>query len=190
MFCIFLELSSIFFVSKRRPPRSTRPYTLFPYTTVFRSLGILRDQDKWDDISEAREREDHRLRESDYAELKTFDVAKLSPQARLSHRMFALQSERALRNFKWRHHDYAMTQMGGVHTRVPSTLTNSHPITSRADAEAYIKRLERVETLMKQAVDRLAAKEAWKIQPPSFVYALGPEPCPTPPQGAPCGGDG
>src|SRR3546814_20459604 len=117
MFCIFLELSSIFFVSKRRPPRSTRPYTLFPYTTVFRSLGILRDQDKWDDISEAREREDHRLRESDYAELKTFDVAKLSPQARLSHRMFALQSERALRNFKWRHHDYAMTQMGGVHTR-------------------------------------------------------------------------
>src|SRR3546814_12928370 len=74
--------------------------------------------------------------------------------------MFALQSERALRNFKWRHHDYAMTQMGGVHTRVPSTLTNSHPITSRADAEAYIKRLERVETLMKQAVDRLAAQEA------------------------------
>src|SRR3546814_17616530 len=92
--------------------------------------------------------------------------------------MFALQSERALRNFKWRHHDYAMTQMGGVHTRVPSTLTNSHPITSRADAEAYIKRLERVETLMKQAVDRLAAQEASKIQPPRFAYALLLEPCP------------
>src|SRR3546814_19801360 len=100
------------------------------------SLGIRRDQDKWDDISEAREREDHRLRESDYAELKTFDVAKLSPQARLSHRMFALQSERALRNFKWRHHDYAMTQMGGVHPRVPSTLTHSPPIPSPPDADA------------------------------------------------------
>ncbi|MBB5708046.1 DUF885 domain-containing protein [Sphingopyxis panaciterrulae] len=154
------------------------------------SLGIRRDQDKWDDISEAREREDHRLRESDYAELKTFDVAKLSPQARLSHRMFALQSERALRNFKWRHHDYAMTQMGGVHTRVPSTLTNSHPITSRADAEAYIKRLERVETLMKQAVDRLAAQEASGIQPPRFVYALVLEPCLNLLKGAPFGGEG
>src|SRR3546814_19557013 len=87
--------------------------------------------------------------------------------------MFALQSERALRNFKWRHHDYAMTQMGGVHTRVPSTLTNSHPITSRADAETYIKRLERVETLKKKVVDRLAAQEASKIQPPRIVYYLG-----------------
>src|SRR3546814_10912277 len=58
------------------------------------SLGIRRDQDKWDDISEAREREDHRLRESDYAELKTFDVAKLSPQARLSHRMLDRKSTR------------------------------------------------------------------------------------------------
>src|SRR3546814_10622928 len=25
---------------RRRPPRSTRTYTLFPYTTLFRSLGI------------------------------------------------------------------------------------------------------------------------------------------------------
>src|SRR3546814_20247049 len=101
--------------------------------------------------------------------------------------MCALQSERALRNFKWRHHDYAMTQMGGVHTRVPSTLTNSHPITSRADAEAYIKRLARVETLMNQAVDRLAAQEAPKIQPTRFVYALVPDPRLHPPTGPPFG---
>src|SRR3546814_20786035 len=30
-----------FFLIIRRPPRSTRPDTLFPYTTLFRSLGIL-----------------------------------------------------------------------------------------------------------------------------------------------------
>src|SRR3546814_21202269 len=29
-----------FFLMKRRPPRSTRTYTLFPYTTLFRSLGM------------------------------------------------------------------------------------------------------------------------------------------------------
>src|SRR3546814_17770212 len=28
-----------FFVMRRRPPRSTRTYTLFPYTTLFRSPG-------------------------------------------------------------------------------------------------------------------------------------------------------
>src|SRR3546814_11607907 len=30
----------------RRPPRSTRPYTLFPYTTLFRSLPLLRFVDR------------------------------------------------------------------------------------------------------------------------------------------------
>src|SRR3546814_10250602 len=30
--------SRIFFLMRRRPPRSTRTYTLFPYTTLFRSL--------------------------------------------------------------------------------------------------------------------------------------------------------
>src|SRR3546814_3387306 len=34
MSCIF------FFLMIRRPPRSTRTDTLFPYTTLFRSLGI------------------------------------------------------------------------------------------------------------------------------------------------------
>ena len=97
------------------------------------ALGIRRDQDKWDDISEARELEDHKLREADHAALKRFDAAKLSPQAALSLRMFARSTELALRDFKWRYHDYVMTQMGGMHTRVPSTLTNSHPITSKAD---------------------------------------------------------
>src|SRR3546814_6312591 len=32
----------VFFLMVRRPPRSTRPDTLFPYTTLFRSLRPLR----------------------------------------------------------------------------------------------------------------------------------------------------
>src|SRR3546814_599245 len=34
---------SIFYLMRRRPPRSTRTDTLFPYTTLFRSLGIYHD---------------------------------------------------------------------------------------------------------------------------------------------------
>lgn len=154
------------------------------------SLGIRRDQDKWDDISDARELEDHRLREQDLATLRDFDTARLSAQARLSHRMYMRAAEQAVRDFRWRDHDYVMTQMGGMHTRVPSTLTNSHPIASAADAEAYIKRLERVEPLMAQAVERLAAQEAKGIQPPRFVYALLIEPCVNLLKGVPFDGDG
>src|SRR3546814_11904014 len=39
--CYFLLSCSIFFfLMIRRPPRSTRTDTLFPYTTLFRSLGL------------------------------------------------------------------------------------------------------------------------------------------------------
>src|SRR3546814_8311217 len=44
--CVYLDISSyfdllllVFFLMIRRPPRSTRTDTLFPYTTLFRSLG-------------------------------------------------------------------------------------------------------------------------------------------------------
>src|SRR3546814_999809 len=35
-----MSLLVFFFLMIRRPPRSTRTYTRFPYTTLFRSLGI------------------------------------------------------------------------------------------------------------------------------------------------------
>src|SRR3546814_10447665 len=37
--CRYLSVGFFFFLSIRRPPRSTRTDTLFPYTTLFRSLG-------------------------------------------------------------------------------------------------------------------------------------------------------
>src|SRR3546814_11692252 len=36
-FAIYVLLFCFFFLRIRRPPRSTRPDTLFPYTTLFRS---------------------------------------------------------------------------------------------------------------------------------------------------------
>src|SRR3546814_16842622 len=43
MFCVWfrkcdLDLMYVFFLMIRRPPRSTRTDTLFPYTTLFRSI--------------------------------------------------------------------------------------------------------------------------------------------------------
>src|SRR3546814_17440979 len=39
MFVFLLACCFIFFLMIRRPPRSTRTDTLFPYTTLFRSFG-------------------------------------------------------------------------------------------------------------------------------------------------------
>src|SRR3546814_16437278 len=38
LYAIFLDMSLFFFLMIRRPPRSTRTDTLFPYTTLFRSI--------------------------------------------------------------------------------------------------------------------------------------------------------
>src|SRR3546814_824061 len=48
MFCVacestFTYLSMFFFLMIPRPPRSTRTYTLFPYTTLFRSAVVAPD---------------------------------------------------------------------------------------------------------------------------------------------------
>src|SRR3546814_16937311 len=39
--CICCSLSLFFFLLLRPPPRSTRTYTLFPYTTLFRSVLVV-----------------------------------------------------------------------------------------------------------------------------------------------------
>src|SRR3546814_12152290 len=39
--CVFRHFCSVFFLMIRLPPRSTRTDTLFPYTTLFRSLDLL-----------------------------------------------------------------------------------------------------------------------------------------------------
>src|SRR3546814_11858278 len=38
---IYIYMCMFFFLMIRRPPRSTRTDTLFPYTTLFRSLNIV-----------------------------------------------------------------------------------------------------------------------------------------------------
>src|SRR3546814_12340289 len=46
MISTLLLCNSFFFLMLRRPPRSTRTDTLFPYTTLFRSLARESDTDK------------------------------------------------------------------------------------------------------------------------------------------------
>lgn len=139
-------------------------------------LGIKRDQDKWNDVSDARAIENLELLKQDLATLARFDRARLSPQARISVRMFEDDGRKAIARFALRRDDYLMTQMGGMHTRVPITLLNAHNIADRADAEAYCARIERVAPLIDQVVAELAKQEAAGVQPPRFVYRLLIEP--------------
>src|SRR3546814_13960702 len=90
----------------RRPPRSTRTDTLFPYTTLFRSSAFFervfqRDlarnpaarsafggkgaQRGWPDVSQTRADENVALVRRDLAELRGFDRGALGADAQLSY---------------------------------------------------------------------------------------------------------
>src|SRR3546814_6837965 len=66
MVSVFSSLS-VFFVMIRRPPRSTRTDTLFPYTTLFRSDGMARRQKNMAAVLQQRiHRNDEKTRQAAY----------------------------------------------------------------------------------------------------------------------------
>src|SRR3546814_17245936 len=76
--CVRTLLSCLFFcLMIRRPPRSTRTDTLFPYTTLFRSCG---ERFRWCLVAPQHELE-HRV------------IAFAAIDRRLDHRLRMLQSE-------------------------------------------------------------------------------------------------
>jgi uncharacterized protein (DUF885 family) len=135
-------------------------------------LGIKTRQDRWDDISEEYALEGLQLTRGDLQWLRRLDVAQLSPADQLSHRLFERSLNDALQGHEWRRSEYLLTQMGGLHRTVATTLLNRHAIQNRTDADAYVSRLASVKPLMEQLVVELRRQEASGVQPPRFVYPL------------------
>ena len=134
-------------------------------------LGIKKDTDKWDDHSEQHALEDLVLTVQQLAELKrTIRFEALDDQTRVSYRMFVHDAERAIEGWKWRHYDYPLQQLGGLHIDAPALLINFHPIADVADARAYIARLRRMGPLFDQLIERVKISESKNIIPPRFVF--------------------
>lgn len=129
------------------------------------------DYGRWDDYSEAYAQSQNEQTAADLQRLRTeFDYDALSESAKVSYRIFAYNQQRDLRNFKWRHHNYAVSQMGDVSSELPTFLQNIHKIESIGDAEDYISRLAGVQTLMQQIVAQLRQGESIGVIPPMMVY--------------------
>src|SRR3546814_9926822 len=83
-----LSLSLIFFLMIRRPPRSTRTDTLFPYTTLFRSAAL--------HCSAGWNRQQHvqgRPRELERSEEHTSELPSLM---RISYAVFCLKKKNSI----------------------------------------------------------------------------------------------
>jgi len=139
---------------------------------IFQSyLGIKDDYDKWDDLSEAYILDTHEFTKAQLQELRSLDSGKLDREALLSYKMYEKKLTDDIDDFQWRHHNYPVNQMFGVHSMVPSFLINIHQVTNEQDALAYISRLEKVDVLFNQLIEGLKVRRNKKITPPKFVYA-------------------
>ena len=129
------------------------------------------DYGKWNDFSDAEAIRQNDLTKEDLRRLRAeFDPAKLSDQSRISYRIFEFLQERALRNFTWRFHGYAFSTMQNPVTQLASFMQNIHRVDDVKDAEAYVSRLEGVETVNTQFIEGLELAAARGIVPTSFSF--------------------
>lgn len=70
---------------------------------------------------------------------------------------------------RWQWHSYPITQLSGVHTNLPSFLSDMHQVSDATDAEHYISRLNGVDLQFSQLLEDLAIRTEKGIIPPRFV---------------------
>jgi len=144
--------------------------------TVMRSpmyqsyLGIKDDQDKWDDISEERAKEDLEFQKAQLERVMAIDESKLNEQTKISWTLMKQKLENDIADFKWRHYNYPVNQMFGMHSSVASLLINQHGISEVDDAEDYIARLNGLPELFEQLAENLELRAEKGIIAPKFVY--------------------
>jgi uncharacterized protein (DUF885 family) len=136
-------------------------------------LGQKDKYDQWDDFSELKQAEDLALIAAWQHELKRdIDFAALDEQTKVSYRMWIASAEQAAEAWRWRHHGYVFSQMGGMHTDAPAFLINFHSVDNVADARAYLARLRGLARAFDQLTANARAAQARGVLPPIFVFPL------------------
>ncbi|WP_417436280.1 DUF885 domain-containing protein [Idiomarina abyssalis] len=133
-------------------------------------LGIKEDQDKWDDISEAAAEDELALQKEHLEQVKAIDESKLNEQTKISWMLMKQKLENEIADYKWRHHNYPVNQMFGMHSSVASLLINQHGISELDDAQDYIARLNGLPGLFDQLAENLELRAEKGIIAPKFVY--------------------
>jgi uncharacterized protein (DUF885 family) len=133
-------------------------------------LGIKDDQDKWDDISEQSALAELELQQQQLARVMAIDHTQLDEQTHVSWLLMKQQLEQEIADFEWRHHNYPVNQMFGMHSSVAALLINQHRISDVTDAEAYIARLNGLPELFEQLAENLVLRAEKGILAPQFVY--------------------
>lgn len=132
--------------------------------------GIKLDYDQWDQFSEDLRHHVYQQAQSDLKRLQQINPRLLNSPTLLNYRLLKAGVTNQAESFKWRHHNYPVNHVTGLHTDAVDFLLNQHHIDTVLDADAYISRLKGIKTLMLQLTQALRDREQKGIMPPYFVF--------------------
>jgi uncharacterized protein (DUF885 family) len=135
-------------------------------------LGRKERYNELNSYTDATAAEDLALAQRQLAAMRAqFNPDRLSPNGRLSYTLFENEVQQDVENFRWRRHGFIASTNGSPAGSLPVFLINNHKITSVADAEAYISRLQAVERVMGEITTNMRAQTAAGIVPSTFNFA-------------------
>ena len=137
------------------------------------SLGIpvLNDwkKDKLTDISDKQERENLDLLKKDYELLLSYNYRKQTTENQLNTEILKWFLKSNIDGESFSYYSYPVNQLSGIQNDLPTFMVNSHKISSKSDAKAYISRLSKFGTKFDQLLAGLKTREEKGIVPPRFV---------------------
>jgi uncharacterized protein (DUF885 family) len=98
-----------------------------------------------------------------------YDARELTGAAAISHAVFNEALKQRIEQSQWRHHSYPVTQLQGVHTWLPSLITQQQRIDDATDAEHFIARLHAIPKRFSQVIVEIEAQAKAGILPPRFA---------------------
>ena len=125
----------------------------------------------------ARQKRDRQI-DIDLADVRAIDPATISDSARVAHDSaeFDLATRQRLARFSYhsggfghRAGPYGVTQLGGFYTGVSTFLDSQHPVATKADADAYMARLDAIPALFDADTDIVQANAAIDVVAPRFI---------------------
>ncbi len=116
--------------------------------------------------------------DGDLSAVRAIKAETLGPNARIAHDSaeFDLVTRQKLARFTYhtggfghRPGPYAVTQLGGFYTGVSTFLDSQHPVENKADADAYMIRLQTVSTLFDADTEIVNNSAAMGVVAPRFI---------------------
>lgn len=137
---------------------------------VLRSQLGISGQFEWDDLSAETREQRLEFYQSLRQQLQAIPEQALDANTLANYRTLLERIEQDLLMMPFEQYQYAVTQLGGWHTRVVEVLTNYHPISNLDEARDYITRLNAIPALFNRLRENLRSAEDNGIIAPKFAY--------------------